>query len=125
MKEILIKEYNNTPQLNFSYKESNNTFQFNFLNGAFLEILGSNSKTYVAKFIDRLKDETIYEAEITNNMWTKPGIEYFINWRIEVYDKENDELVFEHNFDASGKRVYIHLESSALGDTLAWFPFIN
>ncbi len=125
MKEILIKEYNNTPQLNFSYKESNNTFQFNFLNGAFLEILGSNSKTYVAKFIDRLKDETIYEAEITNNMWTKPGIEYFINWRIEVYDKENDELVFEHNFDATGKRVYIHLESSALGDTLAWFPFID
>ncbi len=44
MKEILIKEYNNTPQLNFSYKENNNTFHFNFLNGAFLEILGSNSK---------------------------------------------------------------------------------
>jgi len=125
MKEILIKEYNSTTQLNFPYKENNNTFQFNFLNGAFLEILGSTSKKYKAKFIDRLKDEVIYETEITNNMWTKPGIEYFINWRLEVYDKENDELVFEHNFDASGKRIYIHLESSALGDTLAWFPFIN
>jgi autotransporter strand-loop-strand O-heptosyltransferase len=58
-------------------------------------------------------------------MWTKPGIEYFVNWRIEVYDKENNELVFEHNYNAKNKRVYIHLESSAIGDTLAWFPFID
>ena len=125
MKEILIKEYNNTQHLNISYKENSNTFKFHFLKGAFLEIIGSNPKTYIAKFFDRSKDELIYEAEITNNMWTKPGIEYFINWRLEVYDKENDELIFEHNFNAKGKRIYIHLESSALGDTLAWFPFID
>ena len=50
-------------------------------------------------------------------MWTKPGIEYFINWRIEVYDNENNELVFEHNYNAQEKRVYIHLDSSAIGDT--------
>jgi autotransporter strand-loop-strand O-heptosyltransferase len=58
-------------------------------------------------------------------MWTKPSIEYFINWRIEVYDKENNELVFEHNYNAKDKRVYIHFESSAIGDTLAWFPAIE
>jgi len=125
MKEVLIKEYNNTVQLNIPYKKSANTFNFHFLNGAFLEILGSDSKNYIAKFFDKSHDKLIYEAEITNNMWTKPGIEYFINWRIEVYDKENNELVFEHDYNAKDKRVYIHLESSAIGDTLAWFPFID
>lgn len=125
MKEILIKEYNNTTQLNLPYKKSNNKFIFHFLKGAYLEVLGSESKKYIIKFIDRLEDKIIYEAEITNNMWTKPGIEYFVNWRIEVYDKENNELVFEHNYNAKDKRVYIHLESSAIGDTLAWFPFID
>jgi autotransporter strand-loop-strand O-heptosyltransferase len=125
MKEILIKEYNNIIQLNLPYKTNSNKFNCHFLNGAFLEILGSESKKYTIKFIDMLDDKTIYETEITNNMWTKPGIEYFIKWRIEVYDKENNELVFEHNYNAQNKKVYIHLESSAIGDTLAWFPFIE
>lgn len=125
MKEVLIKEYNNLTQLNLSYKKNANKFNFHFLNGAFLEILGSESKKYIIKFIDKLNDKIIYETEISNNMWTKPGIEYFVKWKIEVYDKENNELVFEHDYNAKNKRVYIHLESSAIGDTLAWFPFID
>ena len=40
------------------------------------------------KFINNVNNESLYETEISNNMWTKPSIEYFINWRIEVYDKE-------------------------------------
>jgi autotransporter strand-loop-strand O-heptosyltransferase len=125
MKEILIKEYNNTPQLNLPYKKNTNKFVFHFLKGAYLEALGSDSKKYTVKFFNRLEDKLVYETEITNNMWTKPGIEYFVDWRIEVYDKENNELVFEHNYNAKNKRVYIHLESSAIGDTLAWFSFID
>jgi len=125
MKEVLIKEYNNIIQLNLPYKKDVNKFNFHFLKGAFLEILGSESKKYIIRFIDKVNDKIIYETEITNNMWTQPGIEYFIEWRIEVYDKENNELVFEHDYNAQNKRVYIHLESSAIGDTLAWFPFID
>jgi len=125
MKEVLIKEYNNITQLNLSYKKSSNTFNVHFLKGAFLEILGSDSKKYLVKFFDQQKDQLIYESEVTNNMWTKPGIEYFIDWKIEVYDLEDNELVFEHKFDAKDKRIYIHLESSAIGDTLAWFPYID
>lgn len=125
MKEVLIKEYNNITQLNLPYKKDSNTFNVNFLKGAFLEILGSDSKKYLVKFFDQQKDELIYESEITNNMWTKPGIEYFIDWKIEVYNIEDNELVFEHKFNAKDKRVYIHLESSAIGDTLAWFPYVD
>ena len=67
MKEVLIKEYNNTVQLNIPYKKSANTFNFHFLNGAFLEILGSDSKNYIAKFFDKviLLDQPIDE-------WTHP-----------------------------------------------------
>ena len=31
----------------------------------------------------------------------------------------------EHNYDANGKRVYIAMDSRALGDTLAWFPYFE
>ena len=56
-------------------------------------------------------------------MWTKTNIKYFVGWRIEIYDENG--LVFEHDYDANGRRVYIHMDSSAIGDTLAWFPYID
>ena len=125
MKEVLIQEYNNTTKLNVPFKKENHSFKYHFLNGAFLEVLGPESKSYLVKFFDKQKDKLIYETTINNNMWTKPGIQYFVDWRIEVYDKSTNELVFEHSYDAKDKRVYIHLDSSALGDTLAWFPFVD
>jgi autotransporter strand-loop-strand O-heptosyltransferase len=58
-------------------------------------------------------------------MWTKTNIQYFVNWKVEVTDKETNELVFEHKLDLTDKKVYIHFESSAIGDTLAWFPQVE
>jgi len=125
MKEVLIQEYNNLEQLNLPYKQNENQFFINFVQGAKCEIVGDIQKSYIVKFIDTKFDKVIHESELTNNMWTKTSIQYFMWWRVEVYDKETDELVFEHNFDLKNKRVYIHLDSSAIGDTLAWFPYID
>jgi autotransporter strand-loop-strand O-heptosyltransferase len=125
MKEVLIQEYNNLNQLNLPYKQNKNQFFINFVQGAKCEIVGDVQKSYIVKFIDTKFDKLIHESELTNNMWTKTAIQYFMWWRVEVYDKETDELVFEHNFDLKNKRVYIHLDSSAIGDTLAWFPYID
>jgi len=125
MKEVLIQEYNNLEQLNLPYKQNENQFFINFVQGAKCEIVGDVQKSYIVKFIDTKFDKVIHESELTNNMWTKTAIQYFMWWRVEVYDKETDELVFEHNFDLKNKRVYIHLDSSAIGDTLAWFPYID
>jgi len=125
MKEVLIQEYNNLQQLNLPYKQNENKFFINFVQGAKCEITGDVQKTYIVKFIDTKFDEVVHESEITNNMWTKTSIQYFVWWRVEIYDKETNELVFEHNFDPKNKRIYIHLDSSAIGDTLAWFPYID
>jgi len=125
MKEVLIQEYNNLQQLNLPYKQNENKFFVNFVQGAKCEISGDIQKSYIVKFIDTKFDKVIHESEITNNMWTKTAIQYFVWWRVEVYDKETEELVFEHNFNLKDKRVYIHLDSSAIGDTLAWFPYID
>ena len=125
MKEVLIKEYNNLEQLNIPYKQEENKFLFNFIQGAKCEITGDNSNKYIIKFTDQKENRVIHTSEISNNMWTKTNIQYFINWKVEVFDKETNELVAEHNYNAKNKRVYIHLESSAIGDTLAWFPHLE
>jgi autotransporter strand-loop-strand O-heptosyltransferase len=125
MKEVLIKEYNNLEQLNIPFKQEENKFYVNFIQGAKLEVSGNIEKRYIVKFTDLLHNKLIHESEINNNMWTKTNIQYFINWKVEVIDKETNQIVFEHYYNAENKRVYIHFESSAIGDTLAWFPQVE
>jgi len=125
MKEVLIQNYNNLQQLNLPFKTAKNTFTTNFIGGARLTINGEKNCKYKVLFIDRKTNDTIYETEISNNMWTSPNIKYFKDWRIEAYNTETNELEFSENYSAKGKRVYIHLESNAIGDTLAWFPHVD
>jgi autotransporter strand-loop-strand O-heptosyltransferase len=123
MKDLLIKEYTNTQILNIESKKPQNTFNVNFVDGAFLEVIGPLEEEYVVKFINSKTKRIIHESTISNNMWTRANIKYCVNWKVEVYNKGN--IVFEHQWNPQGKRVYIHLDSGALGDTLAWFPYVE
>ena len=125
MKDVLIENYNNLKQLNLPFKEITNNVSLHFVNGPKLEILGDKSIEYVCKFYDHDTGKLRFESTINNNMWTKSNIEYFINWRIELYDKNTNELLETLKYNAEGKRVYIHMDSKAIGDTLAWFPYIE
>lgn len=125
MKDILIKEYNNTTQLGISPKEPRNNFFLHFVQSAFFEITGNFDREYLVKFINQDNDELIWQTSVTNNMWTKVPREYFINYKVQAFNKSTGELEFEHKYNAEGKRVFLCLDSGALGDTLAWFPYIE
>jgi autotransporter strand-loop-strand O-heptosyltransferase len=114
--DLNIKNTNNI-------KEVENVLHINFIKGAFAEIRGSREAEYTVKFINQLNGKTEYETTIKNNMWCRCSIEYFVNWRIEVY--ENGVLWKVHTYNANDKRVYIAFDSKALGDTLAWIPYID
>ena len=125
MKDILIKEYSNTKNLKLQYKEASNVFNVNFVDGAFIEISGTQDAQYKVTFKDTKKNKIVHTATINNNMWARANLKYCIDWNIEVKNIANGEVVYEHQFNPKGKRVYIHLDSSAIGDTLAWFPYIE
>ena len=66
------------------------------------------------------------------SMDVKPGCtvesvkKFYIRFRLEIYRK--DELgkpIFTHNLDLSGKEALIQLPIGALGDTIAWFSFVE
>jgi autotransporter strand-loop-strand O-heptosyltransferase len=94
-----------------------------FVRGPFVEVKGNTNAEYRIEFIDRSTGKVIHTGNIKNNMWSKCNIEYFVNWQIKIF--ENGKLYEEHNYDAKGKRVYIAMDSRALGDTLAWFPYFE
>ena len=122
MKEILIKEYNNLVKSLIPSLTKKNTFKYNFIKGCRFEVLGDNPTKYSVNFINQNTGDVIYENIITNNMWCKTNIQYFIDYLIKVTDVDTKEVVFEHKYNAENQKVYIHLASSALGDTLSWVP---
>ena len=97
--------------------------KIDYVYGPCVEILGSEDLTYKVDFIDKSTNFIHYDPEIKTNHWAKANIRYFVNWRIRVW--KNDELIHEEDYNANGKRVYIAIDSKALGDTLAWFPYIE
>lgn len=123
MKDLLAYHYKNTKITRIPPKKPTNRFIPTFINGAKLEVLGPVSQTYHVKFIDLDTGNVEYTVDLANNTWGSPAKKYHVNWRIEVWLQ--DEMVYEHNFDPQDRRVYIALDSRALGDTLAWMPYVE
>jgi autotransporter strand-loop-strand O-heptosyltransferase len=112
----LIKNLNNKVEID-------NIVHFHFVRGPFVEIKGNNQKKYKVKFFDNKTNRLLFTSDISNNMWTKCNIEYFVEWRIEIYD--NDNLWKEYIYNAENKKIYVALDSKALGDSLAWIPYVE
>ena len=123
MKEVLIKEYNNLKKTTIKSKIGDYVFKLNFINNSTLEILGEKEGKFNVQFINQDNGKIVYETTITNNMWTKCTKQYFVNYLVKVKDVDSENIIYEHSYNAQGKKVYIHFASKAIGDTLAWFPY--
>ena len=123
MKDQLISIYK-TERLNKPSKPNLPRFNVNFINGPFIEILNSPFKNHIVSFINKKTGGVEYSQKVGNNCWVRASKQYFIDWKIKVED-ENKNIIFEHDYNAENKRVYIALDSKSLGDTLAWFPYVD
>jgi autotransporter strand-loop-strand O-heptosyltransferase len=102
-----------------------NTCNFSFVDGAFVEITGAVEEIYLVQFIDTRTGVIVHQAEIKNNQWVRTARQFFTPWQINVFRVKDHLLLFTHQYDCQQKRVYIALESKALGDTLAWFQLLE
>lgn len=118
MKKSALKVYNNVTK-----KKIENNIIINFIDGPTVEITGQDKKDYHVQFIDGDTDAVVYETDIATNHWAKCSRKWFTNWIIRVTTA--GAPVFEHRFDCKNSRVFIAFESSSLGDTLAWFPYVD
>jgi autotransporter strand-loop-strand O-heptosyltransferase len=96
-----------------------------FVDGAFLEVLGPTPETYRAEFVDTATGDVVHAGTIANNHWIRTARQYYTPWEINLYRERDGQLVFTHRMNLMGRRVYIALESKALGDTLAWLPAVE
>ena len=115
--------YDNLKKNTDNIKEIQNKVTLHFVRGAFVEIKGLKDAEYKVDFVNQKTGQIMYSSTIHTNMWTKCSIEYFVDWKVVIY--ENGKLWQEHLYDAKDKRVYIAMDSKALGDSLAWFPYVD
>lgn len=94
----------------------------NFVNNPFVEIRGVSNKTYLIQFFDE-NNILIYENRIKTYHWVKVNRQWFTKWKIKIWEENN--LIYDYELNLEGSRVYIALDSSSLGDSIAWIPYIE
>ena len=125
MKNQLIEIYEST---SIDHKDSlkfQNDIIFDFNNKSKVEIIGGIKKEYNLKFINKQNNKIVYESDISNNMWTQTNFAYFIDWNIQIRDKQTNSLVSDFNLDLKNKTVKIVNESPSLGDGVSWVACID
>ena len=115
--------YDNLKKNKNNIVEVKNKVIIHFVKGPYVEIKGNIDSEYTVKFIDNKTGKVHYSTNIKNNCWCKCSIEYFVEWKIVIY--QNNKIWYEYIYNANDKRIYIAMDSSALGDSLAWFPYMD
>jgi autotransporter strand-loop-strand O-heptosyltransferase len=96
-------------------------FQCHFIDGPFLNIVGISNREYDVEFNDGTDD--VYTLKQKSGMWSKPSKKYYLPWTITA--KLNGEVKFQYALSLKDKRVLISMGSKALGDTIAWIPYVD
>ena len=100
--------------------------KISFFDGATVSIIGQRNRfTYTTEFIDADTGELVYKHSMPVNHWCQPNQRYYVKWQIEIYSDDPDFQPVHYTVDLTGRKVAIKFDSPALGDTLAWVPFIS
>ena len=89
-----------------------------------VEILGHTDSDKIVEFIDIKTNDIIHSDKIHGDMWSSCARQWYTDWKVIVKDT-NGEILHETLFDLNDKIVYIAYESKSIGDTLAWFPYVE
>ena len=111
-----------------------NSFKVSYLttlpkvaNAPSVTITGTDIQGYRVVFLEKINDQLIElkETLCMTNQTVSAGIkQWYADWVIRIYDK-NDDLVHEDIFNPTGKVVFIKMDAFALGDSIAWIPYVE
>lgn len=107
--------------LPFSKFDIESSFTISYVNGCRVDMTAGLGK-YDIQFINEDTDEIVYSSSIATGEWARANPEYFVKWKIRI---QKGEYRAEYKTDFEGKRIHVRIESNSLGDTVAWFPYIE
>lgn len=123
IKSKYIQAFSNLEKNNNNKIERREMFRFDisYINGVTVNVIGNSTKIFDVQFWNG--DVIEFSTKIGVGQWCKPNVQYFKNWDIKIYS--DGEMVYNKKLDFSNKRIYIAIDSSSLGDNIAWMPYIE
>lgn len=115
-KNLYIKSLENISENTIPYFNLNSTN----IDGFKIDLRCPDDKIYRTEIYDS-DDKLVYSTNLQNGWFCQLNRKYYTKWKTKLFDGE--ELVYEEKFSLKGKRVFIVLDSSSLGDSLAWIPY--
>ena len=107
-----------------NYKTDNYEIIVDFYKGTKVEITGNTDSEFEVFFINNKTNEIVFSNTIKSGYWTKPSIQYFIEWKIVVMENGVGK-VYEEILDLTDKEVLIIFENTPLGDNIAWVEYVS
>ena len=98
-------------------------FQCHFVEGPYLNIVGLSRREYDVTYGNPIDGPVFYHLRQKPGMWSRPSPKFYRDWTVKA--SLGGVLKFNHKMDLKGKRVLISMGSKALGDTIAWMPYID
>jgi autotransporter strand-loop-strand O-heptosyltransferase len=107
-----------------------NTFNITYVttlpkegNAPRINISGNHQETYDVCLYD--KNTLVKSLPCQTNQTIIPKVkQWFTNWVIKIFDSNNN-LVFIDEFNPNNKTIFIKIDAFALGDNIAWIPYVE
>ena len=100
------------------------TISPSFMDGVKITTLSNKPQQLFITIVDKNTNEIIHED---NFMSVEPYIynkDYFIDYDISIFNS-NGKKIYQYDLDLKHKKVWIKLDSKAIGDTVAWIPYVE
>jgi len=99
------------------------SYKIDFTDGAKVTLKNGIKDKYDIIFTDNDTNQIIYKTSILPNSWAKTNQIYYKNWNIKIIN--HGKIITDYNINLKGKKVLIKFQSSSLGDSLAWIPYVE
>ena len=87
-------------------------------------ISGDENKTYLVKFYEYGKELVSSGYCSSNNTIEANARQWYTEWHITIQDEGNN-IVHQAFFNLRGETVFIKIDAHALGDNIAWIPYVE
>lgn len=126
MKKSGIEIYRNITKNKNVHVPEQIQFQFSYDYSPKIDLKGNNPKSERnLKFIDSTTSECVHESTLKPGHFTSLFRKWFTPWLVEGYDRENKVWSLDFESTLFGGKILISIDSSSLGDTIAWLPVID
>ena len=112
----------NDPQHGFLCE--NYRYSIDFYDGVRVQIFGEGDKEFDVQIGSNIDEYyAIHKTKLKGGRFTKIPKPYYQNW--EVFILDNDELLVRYKLNLKNQNVLVVLDTSAIGDTIAWVPYVD